>query len=78
MAAVGMSPADLEPFLIDGVVVACENSPQSTTISGDVEQVERVLNDIAQKQPDIFIRKLRVKVAYHSRKNIIVLRSLSY
>lgn len=78
MAAVGMSPAELGPFLINGVVVACENSPQSTTISGDVEEVEKVLNDIAQKQPDTFLRKLRVKVAYHSRKNTIVLRSLSY
>jgi acyl transferase domain-containing protein len=78
MAAVGMSPTELGPFLLDGVVVACENSPQSTTISGDVVQVEKVLNDIAQKQPDTFLRKLRVEVAYHSCKNTITPRSLSY
>lgn len=73
MAAIGLGPDELKPFLQDGVVLACENSPQSTTISGDVEQVEKVLYNIGQTKPDTFVRKLRVKVAYHSRKKIFVL-----
>lgn len=39
MAAVGLSQADTSLYLIRGVSIACENSPNSTTISGDEARV---------------------------------------
>jgi acyl transferase domain-containing protein len=68
MAAVGLGSKELKPYLRDGVVVACENSPQSSTISGDVEQLDLVLKHIQEELPDVFTRRLRVDIAYHSRK----------
>jgi acyl transferase domain-containing protein len=67
MAAVGLGPQDVAPFLNDGVVVACENSPSSTTISGDRAAVEEVVAAIKVAQPDAFARALKVDMAYHSR-----------
>ncbi|EUC29676.1 hypothetical protein COCCADRAFT_39966 [Bipolaris zeicola 26-R-13] len=46
MAAVGMGKAEIEPFLVPGVVVACENSPSSVTISGNLDSVNEVTSAI--------------------------------
>jgi acyl transferase domain-containing protein/NADPH:quinone reductase-like Zn-dependent oxidoreductase len=45
-------------------VAACENSPDSTTISGDAEAIDQLATLLQQK--NIFNRKLFVDVAYHS------------
>ncbi|KAF4459108.1 KR domain-containing [Fusarium albosuccineum] len=66
MAAVGLSHEEASRFLTAGVVVACENSPSSVTISGDKEQLEGVLDVIRQAKPDTFTRLLQVDKAYHS------------
>lgn len=66
MAAVGMGARDVSRYLIDGVVVACENSPSSSTISGDRDMVENVLTAIKKENPDILARPLKVDMAYHS------------
>lgn len=68
MAAIGMSKADISPLLGEGVVVACENSPKSVTISGDADAVDETLKTIEAQDADIFKRKLRVNTAYHSGK----------
>lgn len=68
MLAVGMSRMAATPYLIEGVVVACENSPDSVTLSGDKEQINKIAKNIADKQPGIFVRHLRISVAYHSCK----------
>ncbi|PNP80412.1 hypothetical protein FNYG_06011 [Fusarium nygamai] len=44
--------------------VACNNSPQSVTVSGDASAIEQ-LDDIL-KAEGVFSRKLRVENAYHS------------
>ncbi|KAK4225303.1 putative polyketide synthase [Podospora fimiseda] len=71
MLAVGSGADDLEPMLKalnqEGgpqAVVACENSPSSTTLSGDEEAVDRVAKMFQEK--GVFNRKLFVDVAYHS------------
>ena len=69
MAAIGLSSSETQRFLIKGVVIACENSPESTTISGDREQVENALKKLALARPDIFVRRLKVDRAYHSRES---------
>lgn len=66
MAAVGLGSRDVSRYLIDGVVVACENSPSSSTISGEKEMVEKVLESIKEDNPHVFSRMLKVDMAYHS------------
>nr|ALQ32976.1 putative polyketide synthase [Fusarium sp. NRRL 25184] len=67
MAAVGMGVQGISEHLTDGVVVACENSPESTTISGDADRVAQVVEAIKQADPDMFARLLKVDMAYHSQ-----------
>lgn len=50
--------------LHEQVTVACVNSPSSITLSGDSAAIEEVA--VALEREQIFCRKLRVKVAYHS------------
>ena len=73
MMAVGAGADDVNPMLeklFGGnhggpkAVVACENSPSSTTLSGDEEAIDQLL-DMFQAE-GIFKRKLFVDVAYHS------------
>ncbi|KAE8333350.1 fatty acid synthase S-acetyltransferase [Aspergillus sergii] len=66
MAAVGLSRDVVTDYLEDGVIIACENSPESVTISGDKSIVAKVLSRISEAFPSAFCRHLRVKVAYHS------------
>ncbi|KAH6857080.1 hypothetical protein B0I37DRAFT_301053 [Chaetomium sp. MPI-CAGE-AT-0009] len=68
MMAVGLSAKDSEkylPLVSEGkVVLACENSPSSITVSGDVcgiDQLEALL-----KKDNIFARRLKVDAAWHS------------
>lgn len=46
------------------VVVACVNSPQSTTLSGDVDAVDKLACHLEDEQ--VFNRRLKVDAAYHS------------
>lgn len=68
MMAVGAGADSVKPLiedLHDGVaVVACENSPSSVTVSGDEAAIDELATVIESKQ--LFNRKLRVDVAYHS------------
>lgn len=68
MMAVGLGREEGEkylPMVTQGqVVVACENSPTSITLSGDVEglvELEQVM-----KEENIFARRLKVDAAWHS------------
>ena len=67
MAAVGLGATAVSNFLKDGVVIACENSSKSVTLSGDVEKLEKVLIAIKKSKPDVLARTLKVDMAYHSR-----------
>ncbi|KAL2166565.1 hypothetical protein VTG60DRAFT_2512 [Thermothelomyces hinnuleus] len=68
MMAVGLGAKDSDKYLSlvsnGKVVLACENSPSSITVSGDVcgiEELEAVL-----KKDNIFARRLKVDAAWHS------------
>lgn len=67
MAAIGLGPDQVRPYLYEGVLIGCENSPESTTITGDQDAVERAMQRIKDANPDVFVRALRVDRAYHSR-----------
>ncbi|EAL87813.1 polyketide synthase fgnA [Aspergillus fumigatus Af293] len=78
MAAVRLSATEVLPFLRTGVCIACENSPSSTTISGDKEALKEILARLKEEKPDVFARLLKVEMAYHSRASetlLLVLRS---
>ncbi|GFF90952.1 lovastatin nonaketide synthase [Aspergillus udagawae] len=68
MAAVGLGVDAVQPYLNrltkGKAVVACVNSPQSVTISGDEDAVGEII-DLC-KQDDVFARRLKVQQAYHS------------
>ncbi|KAJ2980610.1 hypothetical protein NUW58_g6899 [Xylaria curta] len=66
MAAIGLGSDDIQPYLVDGVVVACENSPSNTTLSGDEDKVLQVLQAVKSDHPEVIARRLQVDMAYHS------------
>ncbi|OJJ95935.1 hypothetical protein ASPACDRAFT_47290 [Aspergillus aculeatus ATCC 16872] len=66
MCAVGMGTVETTPFLRPGVVIACENSPTSVTISGDLIPLEETMKEIQASHPGVLVRRLRVDTAYHS------------
>jgi acyl transferase domain-containing protein len=68
MLAVGLGRDAVCCYLEDGVVIACENSPQSVTLSGDLEATLRVAEKIKKDLSDVPCRRLKVDTAYHSGK----------
>ena len=66
MAAVGLSKDEVSPFLCQGLTIACENSPSSVTISGDLDKLAVAMEAIQKQHPQAFLRKLQVDMAYHS------------
>ena len=67
MAAIGLGRAEVSLYLDKGVVVACENSPSSITLSGDEDQLDAVIEQMKFDDPDVFARKLKTGgMAYHS------------
>jgi NADPH:quinone reductase-like Zn-dependent oxidoreductase/NAD(P)-dependent dehydrogenase (short-subunit alcohol dehydrogenase family) len=68
MLATGISSEDAQRYLDElpprSVVVACVNSPSSTTLSGDVDLIDQLEKKL--QQDGHFARKLRIDTAYHS------------
>lgn len=68
MAFVGLGMNETSRLLVSGVVVALENCPSNTVISGDRDKVEKVLEDIKTKMPHVPVRLYPIQTAYHSRE----------
>ena len=73
MMAVGLSQADIEPYLTrvnessaGELMIACFNSPKSLTMSGDEPKIDSLKQMLDVDQ--IFARKLKVTTAYHSSR----------
>lgn len=74
MLAVGLGEEEIEQFLepFDGRIgVACVNSANSVTISGDVDALELLEQKLrssksASRGDSVFFRRLQVPLAYHS------------
>ncbi|KAI1781283.1 putative polyketide synthase [Hypoxylon cercidicola] len=70
MAAVGLGAGEVQVYLDrltkgnGKAVIACVNSPQSVTISGDAPAVQE-LEEMC-KEDGVFARRLKVQQAYHS------------
>ncbi|KAI0479875.1 hypothetical protein F4859DRAFT_503798 [Xylaria cf. heliscus] len=65
MLAVGLGPEEAAPYLEEGIRIACYNSPQSVTLSGDEDAAANVK---AKLEADgVFVRALKTSGrAYHS------------
>lgn len=66
MAAVGLGWDEVQKYLVAGVVTACDNSPNSVTLSGDADKLEAVMAVIKQSRPDASVTTLKVENSYHS------------
>jgi acyl transferase domain-containing protein len=66
MAAIGLGREAVTPYLANGAVIACENSPHSVTLAGDLPALEATMDRIKQALPEVFARRLRVEMAFHS------------
>ncbi|KAB8228301.1 type I polyketide synthase [Aspergillus alliaceus] len=66
MAAIGLGRDDVLPYMVPGVDIACENSHSSITLSGDTDQVNKVLETIRAERPGVLARLLLVEKAFHS------------
>jgi acyl transferase domain-containing protein len=72
MMAVGLSSESFQSYRLevlrqrpDGVLcVACENSPQNITVSGDADLIMTLKGQL--EEDGVFVRVLKVPVAYHS------------
>jgi acyl transferase domain-containing protein len=69
MAAIGLGRDEIVPYLLPGVVIACENSQSSITLSGDTEGIEKIMKTLKKERPAVFSRLLRVERAFHSRES---------
>ncbi|KAG6008169.1 Type I Iterative PKS [Claviceps maximensis] len=74
MLAVGCDAKNIEQRIkllgFNGLTAACQNSPESTTVSGDESEIDQLSAEL--ERHDIFNRKLRVDVAYHSAHMALV------
>lgn len=66
MAAIGLGSEMTTQFLKPGVLIGCENSPDSVTLTGDKDVLHDVLEDIRTAHPGVLARALHVDRAYHS------------
>jgi len=68
MMAVGLGVANVQKYVervtAGRVIVACQNSPSSVTISGDLSGIDEL--EVLLKADQVFARKLQVPAAYHS------------
>lgn len=68
MMAVGFSRDEAQKVIkekdIQGVTIACINSPSNVTLSGDASALDDIKRVLDEK--GVFARRLKVQVAYHS------------
>ncbi|KAJ5798323.1 polyketide synthase [Penicillium pulvis] len=64
MLAIGLGPEEVLPYLEEGIVIACENSPASVTLSGSLEAIQAVKSKM--DADGVFARELKTGKAYHS------------
>ncbi|BCS08366.1 polyketide synthase [Aspergillus luchuensis IFO 4308] len=65
MLAVGAGMDKVEPYIHDtDVVIACENSPESVTLSGSESSTEKIKSQLEASK--IFVKELKTGKPYHS------------
>lgn len=78
MLAVGLPKDEITSYLEDlegSVSIAAENSPSSITLSGNLESLKRIAEELEAKQ--VFARFVPVDIPYHSSEMDCLLRDIS-
>jgi acyl transferase domain-containing protein len=71
MAAIGLGRDAFARFWTGDVLVACEKSPESVTLSRGNEPMDEVCAQIKKRYPGTLVRSLKVTVAYRSRRRFV-------
>lgn len=66
MAVIGLGREVLTPYLRINVIIGYENSPDSTTLTGDFDLLKQIMEVIRKDNPEVLVRALHVDCAYHS------------
>jgi acyl transferase domain-containing protein len=66
MGALGIGWDAAKKHLLPGVVLACDNGPNSVTISGDAGAVQETVKNVKQSGSGVLATLLKVERAYHS------------
>ncbi|KAI9689369.1 MAG: Type I Iterative PKS [Bathelium mastoideum] len=72
-AEAALARMSVSPFNSRSLEISCYNSPNSVTVSGVLDDVERLENTL--HQDGIFVRRLKIPLAYHSRQMHLVAES---
>ncbi|MEL6480260.1 MAG: beta-ketoacyl synthase N-terminal-like domain-containing protein, partial [Pseudomonadota bacterium] len=69
MTAVTLGPAEMETYIHPGdrVDIAARNTTTNCTISGYIEDIERVEARLAAERPEVSVKRLAMGIAWHSR-----------
>ena len=71
MTAIGLSRESVKQYLLPGVVIGCENSPASVTLTGDSTVIDKIMETIRSANPSVLVRVLHVECAYHSGQYLL-------
>jgi acyl transferase domain-containing protein len=74
MIAAGLGYEDVKQYIVPGVMIACDKSPSSVTLSGDADKLAEVVSGIKKKLPNVAATNLKAEKANHSH-HIIALGS---
>ncbi|KAL4748821.1 hypothetical protein BDW72DRAFT_146407 [Aspergillus terricola var. indicus] len=66
MVIISLGREQVSPFLTNQVIVACENSPRSVTLSGESAALDAVVGKLQSTYPEVSTKRLKVNCAYHS------------
>ncbi|MEM7497890.1 MAG: SDR family NAD(P)-dependent oxidoreductase [Pseudomonadota bacterium] len=69
MTAVTLGPREMEEYIYaeDRVDIAARNTNTNCTISGYIEDMERVEARLAAERPEVTVKRLAMGIAWHSR-----------
>lgn len=68
MAEIDLDASTVSRFLREGVVIAYEDSPRSTTKSGDLPQLKKVIETVKKERPGVIVRRKKIDMPLHSRQ----------
>ena len=71
MAAIGLGRESVEQYLLPGVIIGCENSPASVTLTGDTTLIDKIMEAIRSANPSVLVKVLHVECAYHSGQYLL-------
>ncbi|MCJ8273458.1 MAG: SDR family NAD(P)-dependent oxidoreductase, partial [Psychrosphaera sp.] len=66
MVGLGLGAHDVEPLLVDGVVIAANNAPNQCVVSGPSEAMTRFIEVLEAQEQQVLYKRLLTSHAFHS------------